>query len=61
MVLPEFYQVEYLKDNESGEDARMRIYNKGTTSYAEFVFMNTTYQLKLKPEVLKYNEYFSRI
>lgn len=58
MVFPEFYQVEYLKDNESGEDARMKIYNKGTTSYAEFVFMNTTYQLKLKPEVLKYNEYF---
>ncbi|MBM6759381.1 copper resistance protein NlpE N-terminal domain-containing protein [Bacteroides mediterraneensis] len=45
--LPEIYISQLLKEDQSGEDALIKLYSQKSKQYAEFHFRNNTYQLKL--------------
>lgn len=45
--LPEIYVSQLLKENQSGEDALIKLYSQKDKQYAEFHFKNNTYKLEL--------------
>lgn len=55
--LPEIYVSQLLKEDQSGEDASIKLYSQKDKQYAEFHFKNNTYQLKLNLHNDSVNEY----
>ena len=45
--LPEIYISQLLKEDQSGEDALIKLYSQKSKQYAEFHFRNNTYRLEL--------------
>lgn len=45
--LPEIYISQLLKEDQSGEDALIKLYSQKSKQYAEFYFRNNTYRLEL--------------
>ena len=58
--LPEIYVSQSLKEDQSGEDALIKLYSQKDKKYAEFHFRNNTYQLKLNLHNDSVDEYVDR-
>ncbi len=58
--LPDIYKSQFLKENQSGEDATVSLYEMGNQRYADFYFKDKEYKLKLNPQNNSEDEYIDK-